>query len=148
MRIIAILMAASTLASCEVRPTAAEDANDLEAELEATAEAAENAIAEADEAAKDIAANDLDGSVEAADASNGVVPLFDTASYCRQIGDTAGGSYQIERTCRDMEDEARAAIAGRSFPARVARYCTEIGETAGGSYQIMNTCIDMELEAM
>jgi hypothetical protein len=80
-------------------------------------------------------------------SSSAGAPAYDTASYCRQIGDTAGGSYVIERTCRQQEMEALSAIRRMSIPARIQNYCAQIGETAGGSYVIYKTCAEQELEA-
>jgi len=75
------------------------------------------------------------------------LPNFDTHAYCASIGEVAGGSYEIEKTCRAMESEALSKLQSRSIPDRVLNYCATIGKTAQGSYQIMNTCVDMELEA-
>jgi hypothetical protein len=75
------------------------------------------------------------------------LPSFDTASYCRKIGDTAGGSMQIEATCREMEADALHALQRMSIPSRMLNYCTRIGETADSSYQIMKTCVEMESDA-
>jgi hypothetical protein len=75
------------------------------------------------------------------------LPSFDTVSYCRKIGDTAGGSMEIEATCREMEADALSGLSRLTIPARMLRYCTQIGETAGGSYEIMKTCVEMESEA-
>ena len=72
---------------------------------------------------------------------------FDISAYCRSIADTAGGSYQIELTCREMERDAKSRINRKQVPDRIMRYCRRIGETAGGSYQIMLTCIIQELNA-
>ena len=75
------------------------------------------------------------------------LPSFSRTAYCEKIGETAGGSYQIESTCRDMEAEALSSLQSQTIPERILQYCTQIGETAGGSFQIMNTCVDMESEA-
>lgn len=75
------------------------------------------------------------------------VPSYSSIAYCRKIGETAGGSSMIERSCRDMEAEALAAIRSRSIPARIHSYCDKIGQTAGGSYSIYKSCVDMESEA-
>lgn len=74
------------------------------------------------------------------------VPAFDTKTYCRKIGDTVGGSYQIEETCRDEEAEALRKLTSREIPDRLLR-CSRIGETVGGSYQIMETCVEQETES-
>lgn len=75
------------------------------------------------------------------------VPNFDTNRYCAMIGETAGGSYQIEATCREQEMLARSRASRSSIPSRVVNYCRTIGETAGGSYQIYITCVEQELGA-
>lgn len=75
------------------------------------------------------------------------IPVYDTAAYCEKIGDTAGGSYSIEATCRSLEREAKADVESMSIPERTLNYCDRIGETAGGSYQIFKTCVEQESEA-
>ena len=85
----------------------------------------------------------------ATDASPGdaeALPSYDEAAYCQKIGNTAGGSNVIERTCRQQEANARAAVERMSIPSRTLRYCRNIGGTAGGSYVIFKTCIEQELD--
>ncbi len=72
---------------------------------------------------------------------------FDTVSYCRQVADAVGGSYQIEEACRQQEKEAQASLSRKQIPPRVEKYCREVGQAVGGSYQIMNACVDQELAA-
>lgn len=75
------------------------------------------------------------------------LPDFDTDEYCRKIGDTAGGSYEIEATCRDEEAAALSQLRSLDIPDRTLKYCSDIGETAGGSYTIMKTCVEQEANA-
>jgi hypothetical protein len=75
------------------------------------------------------------------------VPSFDSVAYCKSIGKAAGGSYQIEITCRDQEALAVRAIRQAEVPHEIMIYCAKIGETVGGSFQIMVTCIDQEISA-
>jgi len=75
------------------------------------------------------------------------LPSFDTAGYCSNISDTAGGSYEIEETCRNEEADALGKLQAQTIPARIMRYCSDIGDTAGGSYQIMATCVEQEEDA-
>jgi len=74
------------------------------------------------------------------------IPQYDTNSYCRVVG---AGSYSIEKGCRDMEAEAKAALARMNVPANILSYCNEIATTGGdgGSYSILIGCIEMETEA-
>ncbi|MCK5604140.1 hypothetical protein KAR91_19790 [Candidatus Pacearchaeota archaeon] len=72
---------------------------------------------------------------------------YDINSYCAEVAKVAGGSYQIEETCRSQERQAKQNINRMSVPSRVEKYCKEIGQVAGGSYQIMETCIKQELGA-
>lgn len=37
-------------------------------------------------------------------------PSFDVAGYCREIGEVAGGSYMIEKTCAEQEMKAAAEL--------------------------------------
>lgn len=81
----------------------------------------------------------------------GVVALnafgYDINGYCRQVADAVGGSYQIEETCRQQENQARSNISRAQSPARVEKYCKDVGQAVGGSYQIMEACIRQELAA-
>ncbi len=72
---------------------------------------------------------------------------FDTEEYCRQVSEAVGGSYQIEKTCREQEYEAKRKIESMDVPERIEKYCREVAQAVGGSYQIMETCIQQELEA-
>lgn len=72
---------------------------------------------------------------------------FDINSYCQQVSDAVGGSYQIEKAYRDQEYQAQAKINSMSIPARIKRYCKEVGQAVGGSYQITEACIQQELQA-
>lgn len=72
---------------------------------------------------------------------------FDISGYCRQVSDAVGGSYQVEETCRQQEEEAQTILSRKQIPSRIAKYCREVGQAVGGSYQIMNTCVDQELGA-
>lgn len=75
------------------------------------------------------------------------VLAFDTNSYCSQVADSIGGSYVIEKTCREQEREAQAKINAMYVPSRIESYCREVAQAIGGSYVIMETCIQQELKA-
>lgn len=79
--------------------------------------------------------------------SVGTAHAFDTKAYCRQMSDSAGGSYQLELQCRKMEEEARESMVGVKVPSRVAKYCRQMGASVGGSYQLMQQCVKQEMEA-
>ncbi|MCI5225564.1 MAG: hypothetical protein D3918_02630 [Candidatus Electrothrix sp. AX2] len=72
---------------------------------------------------------------------------YDINSYCKSVSEVAGGSYQIEETCRKMEKQSKKNISKMKVSKRIKKYCDEVGKAAGGSYQIMETCIDQELSA-
>ena len=72
---------------------------------------------------------------------------FDINSYCHQVADSIGGSYVIEKTCREQEHTAKSNISSMSVPSRIEKYCKEVAQSIGGSYVIMETCIQQELEA-
>lgn len=82
-------------------------------------------------------------------AAEAGVPAFDTVAYCRKVSEVGGGgSYSIEKTCRDMEANARSELSNRSISSRIYNYCKQVAEVGGGgSYSIMNTCVDMELKS-
>lgn len=87
--------------------------------------------------------------VQAALADNqaGRIPDFDTAGYCRAVGDAVCGSYVIEESCRKEEEKARSSIQRQRIPERTFKYCTEVGQAVGGSFAIMKACVDQELKA-
>ena len=49
------------------------------------------------------------------------IPAFDTKAYCRKIGETVGGSYQIEEACRNEEAEALEKLNSNRTPIRILR---------------------------
>lgn len=74
-------------------------------------------------------------------------PSYDIAGYCRQVGDAVGGSYVIEKGCRDQEQTALSTIRSRNIPSRIFRNCEQVGDAVGGSYVIFNGCVDQEIGA-
>jgi hypothetical protein len=72
---------------------------------------------------------------------------FDIRSYCREVSDAVGGSYQIEETCIEQELQAKENLSRMSIPSRIENYCRKVGQAVGGSYQIMETCVSQELAA-
>jgi hypothetical protein len=72
---------------------------------------------------------------------------FDVKLFCGKVSEVAGGSYQIEETCRGQENDAINKINSMSIPKRIADYCRKVGQAAGGSYVIMHTCITQEINA-
>lgn len=72
---------------------------------------------------------------------------FDVKVYCGKVAEVSGGSYQIEETCREQENEALRKIDSMNTPKKIATYCRKVGQTVGGSYAIMLTCINQEIEA-
>ena len=75
------------------------------------------------------------------------LPRYDIEAYCAEVADMVGGSYSIEKGCRDMEAEAKASLEGRVAEPRIMKYCDEVASMTGGSYSMLEGCIDMEEEA-
>ena len=75
------------------------------------------------------------------------LPSFSTSSYCKEVSDAVGGSYQIEEGCMENEEESIQALQSMDIPDRVMNYCTEVAEAVGGSYQILHGCVQNELES-
>lgn len=75
------------------------------------------------------------------------IPGFDTNTYCNTVAQSVGGSYQIEKACRDQEANAWDRLRRRGLPIEIAKYCGEVAQTVGGSYQIMDACADQEIAA-
>ncbi len=72
---------------------------------------------------------------------------FDTNSYCSKVADAVGGSYVIEKTCREQEYKAKSSINSINVPLRIKSYCKQVADAVGGSYVIMETCIQQEMQA-
>ena len=77
----------------------------------------------------------------------GRAPSYDSVAYCTQVGNAVGGSYVIERTCREQEGTALAQIRRLDMPDRVFNYCDQVANAVGGSYVIFKTCVEQELGA-
>lgn len=77
----------------------------------------------------------------------GATPDYNIIGYCRRIGDIAGGSAVIERTCRDQEQSSLVTIRDQNIPKRIFEYCERIGRAAGESYTIFKTCVEQETTA-
>ena len=75
------------------------------------------------------------------------LPSYDVAAHCQRVSQTTGGSYVIEKGCRDQEATAIRNIRARSIPERVWNFCNEVAGSTGGSYMIFDGCVDQELEA-
>jgi len=75
------------------------------------------------------------------------MPQFDTSKYCQGVSQVVGGSYAIEASCVDMENEARAKIEGGEVEPKIMAYCANVASVSGGSYSILQSCIEMENEA-
>lgn len=75
------------------------------------------------------------------------IPMYDSDAYCAHIGDVAGGSSEIELTCRQEEADAHEWVRENVGSPRSMRYCAKIGSTGGGSYQIFKTCLQQEASA-
>ena len=76
------------------------------------------------------------------------LPSLDIDAYCARVAEAVGGSYEIEKTCRDSEAEAKTALENREeVEARIMNYCERVARAIGGSYEILKTCIEGEEEA-
>ncbi len=81
----------------------------------------------------------------------GIVPAKgyngDINGYCKEVADAGGGSYTIEKGCRDMETEAKNELNRMNIPTCIFNYCAEVADASGKSYSIMKGCVDMEIQA-
>ena len=75
------------------------------------------------------------------------LPVYDSQAYCRSIGNTAGGSSEIELFCRQSEDTAKKNLAQMKVSDRAMKYCGQIGQAAGGSYEMLEFCLKEEMAA-
>ena len=72
----------------------------------------------------------------AAPACAAGLPRFDTEKYCQGAAD-----------CLEMENKAKAELAGLDVEPKIMAHCVKVGKTLGGSYSIVHNCIETELEA-
>lgn len=84
---------------------------------------------------------------ESTNKQNGILDQFDTNAHCKKVSEIAGGSYQIEETCRASENEAKNSLRSMSIPPEILEHCLRIGQVAGGSYEIALTCSNDEMKA-
>jgi hypothetical protein len=75
------------------------------------------------------------------------LPEFSMSSYCKEVSEVVGGSYQIEQGCMENEQSSLNELSRMDVPERIINYCTEVANTVGGSYQILLGCVQNELEA-
>jgi hypothetical protein len=75
------------------------------------------------------------------------LPQFSMSSYCKEVSEAVGGSYQIEQGCMENEESSLNELSRMDVPERIINYCREVAESVGGSYQIMHGCVQNELEA-
>lgn len=83
----------------------------------------------------------------AAAASATDLPNFDTDTYCRNVADSVGGSYEIELGCRKDEGRAFDQLQQINIPTKIVRYCTGVANSVGGSYEIFLGCVNDEVSA-
>lgn len=75
------------------------------------------------------------------------VPEYDTKKYCKELGDMAGGSSQLELACRNQENQIKSRLTRIRASARSIKYCKEMGDMAGGSYALYEQCLQQEAES-
>ena len=80
-------------------------------------------------------------------AENQSIPQYDSVGYCSGLANRVGGSYTIEKTCRESEANAEQSLAEMEVPARVNSYCSRIAGITGGSYRLYKSCVEREMEA-
>lgn len=69
---------------------------------------------------------------------------YDSNAYCRRLGDTAGGSAEVELSCRQQEKAAYEHLSTRPTTPRILNYCNGLGVTSGGSYEVFDACVSQE----
>ena len=87
------------------------------------------------------------GDIGPAAASASALPTYDMEAYCAEVAKMAGGSYSLEKSCRDMEAGAMATLEARSVEPKIMQYCDEVARFSGGSYSLLDSCISMEEQA-
>ena len=74
-------------------------------------------------------------------------PDYDVDAYCKQVAQTGGGSYVIEKGCREQEQSARRWVESADISAQIVDYCDQVASTTGGSYMIFQGCVQQERQA-
>lgn len=76
-------------------------------------------------------------------------PEYNVHGYCKEVAASGGGSYMIEKSCRDMEAEAKNSISRMDIPQEIVKYCDQVAKagSSNGSYTIFKGCVNMEIEA-
>jgi hypothetical protein len=77
------------------------------------------------------------------------MPNYDVDAYCQRLGQMAGGSEQLRKTCVEQEQRAYDQMKPKwdAIPAVTRTYCERLGRMAGGSFELLDTCVDQELQA-
>jgi hypothetical protein len=73
---------------------------------------------------------------------------YNVESFCENLSQKAGGSYQVKAACIQSEGQAQQDVAGLgSTEKRIADFCGQISGAAGGSYQVYFYCVLNEEKA-
>ncbi len=75
------------------------------------------------------------------------VPEFNTIALCKKVSANVGGSYSVEKTCRDQEQNARAEVLQQYVETDIMQICARVALNVGGSYQTLKTCVEQETAA-
>jgi hypothetical protein len=77
------------------------------------------------------------------------IPRYDVETFCENVKNVSGGSYQIFNTCIDAQQTAYDNLKRTyiTVSSETTKYCEQIAEVSGGSYQILETCIQQENNA-
>ncbi len=75
------------------------------------------------------------------------IPTFDTESYCTNVANAAGGSYQVKEYCLNEENKSKRLLSSKSTPEQVMNYCSNVARAAGGTYATLVFCINEEMAA-
>ena len=74
-------------------------------------------------------------------------PSFDVKAYCKDVAKMAGGSYTLEKGCRQNERNARDWAQHTTVSAQIDRYCRDVARSTGGSYSLYKGCVMNERRA-
>ncbi len=79
----------------------------------------------------------------------GVLPAYDMAAWCRHETVVAGGgSYFLEKSCRDLEAGALGDLQAMIIDPQILRICVNRDAAQHApSYWLLKSCIDLETDA-
>lgn len=87
--------------------------------------------------------------IAAPGAARAEMPNYDVEAHCRQVGQVAGGSQEMENFCLRQEQSAYDSLkpVWDGLPASLRSHCDQVAQMAGGSFEMLKFCVGQEIKA-